>query len=213
MMAGMRRHRRFSAAGLAVVAMVAMVVGLSAGCSQSGGSAAPPAAPAATSSGAASSPASSPQTSTAATSSASAGAAAAVPAILDFHATTVDGSSFSGADLAGRKTVLWFWAPWCPVCARGAGDVKNAAATLGPDVTVIGVAGLSSDAADMRRFVERGGLQGMTTLADTTGDVYSRFGVTQQDTFVLVRPDGQVTKHPSYSQDVDLVAVARQTFG
>ena len=65
----------------------------------------------------------------------------------------------------------------------------------------------------MRTFVERGGLQSMTHLADTGGDLYARFGITQQDTFVLVRPDGTLSRHPSYNQDVDLVALARQTFG
>ena len=144
---------------------------------------------------------------------ASSSAAAAVPAVLDFTAVTVDGAAFSGADLAGRRTVLWFWAPWCTVCARAAADVKRAAAALGPDVRVVGVAGLSSDAASMRVFVDRGGLQSMTHLADTGGDLYARFGVTQQDTFVLVRPDGTVSRHASYSQDVDLVALARQTLG
>jgi peroxiredoxin len=139
--------------------------------------------------------------------------AASVPAVLQFRATTVDGAAFSGADLAGRKTVLWFWAPWCTVCARAAADVKSAATTLGPDVRVVGVAGLSSDAADMQRFVDRGGLQSLTNLADATGDVYARFAVTQQDTFVLIQPDGTVSRHPSYSQDVDLVSLARQTFG
>ena len=122
-------------------------------------------------------------------------------------------AAFAGADLAGKKTVLWFWAPWCTVCARAAGDVKTAAAALAPDVRVIGVAGLSTDATDMRRFVERGGLQSMTNLADTTGDLYARFGVTQQDTFVLVGPDGTATRHPAYSQEVDLVALAQKTFG
>jgi peroxiredoxin len=140
-------------------------------------------------------------------------AAASVPATLAFRATTVDGTAFAGAELAGKKTVLWFWAPWCTVCARAAGDVKAAAAALAPGVRVVGVAGLSTDAADMRRFVERGGLQSMTNLADTTGDLYARFGVTQQDTFVLVGPDGTVTRHPAYSQDVDLVALAQTTFG
>ncbi len=35
----------------------------------------------------------------------------AVPAILDFEATLVDGSAFHGADLAGGDTLFWFWAP------------------------------------------------------------------------------------------------------
>ncbi|MEP6651470.1 MAG: redoxin domain-containing protein [Lapillicoccus sp.] len=138
---------------------------------------------------------------------------AAVPTVLQFAATTVDGKTFRGADLLGRRTVLWFWAPWCTICARNAADVKAAAEALGPDVTVVGVAGLSASSADMRGFVERGGLQGLTHLADTTGDLYARFGVTQQDTYVAVTPDGTYTAYPGYSSKVDVVGLARKAFG
>jgi hypothetical protein len=30
---------------------------------------------------------------------------------------------------------------------------------------------------------------------------------------VLVAPDGTASRHPAYSQDVDLVALAQKTFG
>ena len=206
------------------LAALALALAACAGCSTGGGAASTP--PAASSSGTASAVTNAPSTSTPApttsgsagpspspTTSATATSAATVPAALAFRATTVDGTAFAGAELAGKKTVLWFWAPWCTVCARAAAGVKDAATALGPDVRVVGVAGLSTDAADMRRFVDRGGLQSMTNLADTTGDLYARFGITQQDTFVLIGPDGTVSRHPAYSQDVDLVALARQTFG
>ena len=202
---------RAARATTARVAALALAVAACAACNTAGTSDTPGAVgqtPASTTTASTSAPALA--TSEPASSSTS---AAPVPAALDFRATTVDGAAFTGADLAGKKTVLWFWAPWCTVCARAAGDVKTAAAALGPDVRVIGVAGLSTDAADMRRFVERGGLQSMTNLADTTGDLYARFGVTQQDTFVLVGSDGTATRHPAYSQDVDLVALAQKTFG
>jgi peroxiredoxin len=182
---------------------------------------APAASPSSTASAVATPPTSTPSPTTSGsagpspstTTSATASPAATVPGALAFRATTVDGTAFAGAELAGKKIVLWFWAPWCTVCARAAAGVKDAATALGPDVRVVGVAGLSTDAADMRSFVDRGGLQALTNLADTTGDLYARFGITQQDTFVLIGPDGTVSRHPAYSQDVDLVALARQTFG
>ena len=203
---------RAARATTARVATLALTVALTAACSNTG-TVAPAAPPAATVSSASniatstSAPAPTPGPASPST------PAASVPAVLTFQSTTVDGKPFAGAELAGKKTVLWFWAPWCTVCARAAASVKDAAAALGPDVRFVGVAGLSSDAADMRRFVDRGGLQAMTNLADTTGDLYARFGITQQDTFVLITPDGTVSRHPAYSQDLDLVALARQTFG
>ena len=35
----------------------------------------------------------------------------AVPEVLDFTATLSDGTTFVGADLAGRDVLFWFWAP------------------------------------------------------------------------------------------------------
>lgn len=34
-----------------------------------------------------------------------------VPEVLDFTATLSDGTTFVGADLAGRDVLFWFWAP------------------------------------------------------------------------------------------------------
>ncbi len=137
---------------------------------------------------------------------------AAVPAVLGFDASTVSGQRFEGASLAGRRTVLWFWAPWCTACARAASGVSDAAAALGPDVTVVGVGGLSSSTEDMARFVSDHGLDGFTQLADTSGDLYTRFGVRQQDTYVLVDEHGSTTRVSGYGTTVDLADVVRDTF-
>jgi peroxiredoxin len=136
-----------------------------------------------------------------------------VPEVLAFTAATVDGSSFDGASLAGKNAVLWFWAPWCTVCARGAGAVTKAAAELRDSVTFVGVAGLSGSVADMQEFVQRTRTDSMTHLADTDGALYTRFKVTKQDAFAFISPDGRVELVDAYSNDIDLVAEARQRFG
>src|SRR4051812_29119099 len=58
-----------------------------------------------------------------------------------FTGTTVDGKPFSGASLAGRPTVLWFWAPWCPTCLQQAPGVREAFKRSSGDVNFLGVAG------------------------------------------------------------------------
>ncbi|WP_404385157.1 redoxin domain-containing protein [Knoellia locipacati] len=140
------------------------------------------------------------------------GATASVPDELRFTATTVDGQPFDGASLAGQDTVLWFWAPWCTVCARSAASVRSAA-EASPTIRFVGVAGLSSDGRAMGEFVSRHDVGDLTHVADTRGEVYTRFGITQQHTFVLVGADGTVTTHPAYGRDVDLDALVRSTFG
>jgi thiol-disulfide isomerase/thioredoxin len=103
-----------------------------------------------------------------------------VPELLDFTAETLGGGTFEGASLAGTDALLWFWAPWCPVCQREAPVVAALAEEYAGRVAVIGVGGLSGDVRAMREFVERGGVGGLTHLADTDGTIYARFGVTQQ---------------------------------
>ena len=40
-----------------------------------------------------------------------ASSATVVPVLLDFEAPLVGGGTIRGADLAGRDTLFWFWAP------------------------------------------------------------------------------------------------------
>lgn len=154
-------------AGLAVVALV------SAGCGVQTGSA-PTAAPIVVSTGAA----------------AARGGAHTVPGQLDFMAKTVDGQGFSGQSLAGKPVALWFWAPWCPACQREAPMVARAA-EANPGVTFVGVAALSQVPA-MQDFIEKYSAGEFTQLADTSGMVWAKFGVTQQPAFAFVKPGGQV---------------------
>jgi thiol-disulfide isomerase/thioredoxin len=137
----------------------------------------------------------------------------AVPDILDFTAPTVDNGTFDGASLAGKPAVLWFWAPWCPVCKQGAADVTAAAAELGDDVAFVGVAGLSGSISDMQQFVEETDSGSIAHIADTDGAVFTRFEVAQQDTFAFVDSDGVVELVDGYSSDPDLVGIAREHFG
>jgi peroxiredoxin len=149
--------------------------GTSAGGGGAVGSANPPAAPPATS----------------AVSSTTSDAATAVPSTLSFTARTVGGAEFNGATLAGKPTVLWFWAPWCPTCAGQATGVKTTAEQLTGEVNVVGVGGLDDEAA-MRRFIARWKLDGVPHLSDEAGTVWKKFGVTSQSTFVLLDSRGAV---------------------
>lgn len=129
----------------------------------------------------------------AATSAASpdASGAPAVPSTLTFTARAVGGAEFNGATLAGKPTVLWFWAPWCSTCAGQADGVKATAEQLAGKVNVVGVAGLDDETA-MRRFITERQLDAMPHLSDEAGIVWKKFGVTSQSTFVLLDSRGAV---------------------
>jgi peroxiredoxin len=111
---------------------------------------------------------------------------------LRFTAPKVGGGSFDGASLAGKPAVLWFWAAWCPRCRAKADDVRLTHERFLGRVNVVGVAGLGSGDGGMRDFVAQHGLSGFPHLADDGGAVWRRFGVTEQEIFVLIDSTGRV---------------------
>ncbi|OLT24311.1 hypothetical protein BJF83_07400 [Nocardiopsis sp. CNR-923] len=129
----------------------------------------------------------------------------ATPDVLAFETQTVDGAAFSGADLAGEPTVLWFWAPWCTICRGEAAGVAEAAARHSGDVAFIGVAGLGEVEA-MRGFVSDTGTGELTHLVDEDGSIWSGFGVASQPAFAFVSSDGAFETVQGTLSDGDLDA-------
>ncbi|RSM88027.1 thiol:disulfide interchange protein [Kibdelosporangium aridum] len=132
-----------------------------------------------------------PQTTSTGTSTTSTQASPSVPDQLKFTVQTVDGQSFSGESLAGKKAVLWFWAPWCPKCRAEAPRVAAAAQATSGKVTFVGVAAQDALPA-MKKFVTDYKVSGFTHLADLDAAIWTRFGVTQQPAYAFISPDGKV---------------------
>ena len=134
----------------------------------------------------------------------------AVPAVLDFTAETVAGDAFAGADLAGKPTVLWFWAPWCPTCHAQVAGVGDLAETHGSDVNVVGVGALDEREA-IEGFAEDVSPE-VTLLADPEGAVWRHFEVTAQSTYVVLDADGtQVAA--GYLDDAELADTVADLVG
>lgn len=111
---------------------------------------------------------------------------------LAFTGTKLDGQPFDAASLAGKPVLLWFWAPWCSVCAAEAPDVLDVVQRHGGKVGVLGVAGLDKR-KNMQPFVDRTKTGAVTHLADPEGEIWRRFKVSQQSTYVLLDAAGKVT--------------------
>jgi peroxiredoxin len=109
----------------------------------------------------------------------------------DFTVATLDGGTFDGRSLAGKPAVLWFWAPWCPTCLGQAKQVNALAADYAGKASVVGVAGLDGVSA-MHEFVRMAKLSGFPQLADEQGEVWKRFGMTAQSTFVVLDAGGAI---------------------
>jgi thiol-disulfide isomerase/thioredoxin len=112
-----------------------------------------------------------------------------VPELLRFDAKTIDGKDFSGASLAGKPALLWFWAPWCSNCQAEAPTMAEAAKSS--KVQFVGVAAQDQVQA-MQGFVDEYGLSSFPHLADTEADIWKRFGVTYQPAYAFVSSNGDI---------------------
>jgi thiol-disulfide isomerase/thioredoxin len=110
-----------------------------------------------------------------------------VPATLRFRGTKVDGGDFDGATLVGQPVLLWFWAPWCPVCRGQIDQVQRIARKNEGKVNVVGVGSLD-DAKAISGFAAD--VPGMTHLSGESGAVWRHIEVVQQSSFVLLDAKG-----------------------
>jgi thiol-disulfide isomerase/thioredoxin len=127
-----------------------------------------------------------------------------LPALLKFEAETLDGKSFTGANLAERPVVFWFWAPWCPKCAAEGPAVAKVAEKYGDRAAFVGVAGLDKNKDAMREFVRRTGTGGLTQLDDRGGELYRHFEVVEQTTYIFMTRDGKTSRDTGPLSESDL---------
>jgi thiol-disulfide isomerase/thioredoxin len=118
-------------------------------------------------------------------------AAPAATSVLAFTGKTLDGSAFDAASLAGKPTLLWFWAPWCATCASEAQVVGMLPAEYGDRLAIVGIAGMGAN-KDMHEFVADLEVGMVPHLDDEAGVIWRKFGVTEQSTYVLVDRSGKV---------------------
>ena len=115
-------------------------------------------------------------------------AAASVPRINVAH---LDGSAeFALADLADapKPTLLWFWAPWCPICASEAPAVEELSRS--GELRVIAIGGRDK-IANGPAFVERYGVKTPTILFDEPMAVWNHYEIPGQPAAVLLDREGR----------------------
>lgn len=143
-------------------------------------------------------------------SSADASSPSSVPAVLDFRSETIAGEEFDGASLAGRPTVFWFWAPWCPTCRGQVSGVGELAETYGDEVNVVGIGSLDERGA-IEEFASEVSPD-VTLLADPDGAVWRHFGVTAQSTYHVLDATGR-EQASGYLDDAELAALVEDLAG
>jgi thiol-disulfide isomerase/thioredoxin len=112
---------------------------------------------------------------------------------LEFEAQTVAGEKFASSSFSGKDTLIWFWTPWCAICAQESADIKELQAA-NPEVQFIGIAGYGTR-GEMQDFVDRTGTDQLVHLVDTNGELWANFQVPLQPSIVVLNQDGAAQLH------------------
>ncbi|OJF09446.1 TlpA family protein disulfide reductase [Couchioplanes caeruleus] len=131
-------------------------------------------------------------------------AAVTVPASLTFTGRTLDGKPFDAATLAGKPTILWFWAPWCATCASQAMSIADVREEYGDRLNILGIAGMGGN-KEMHEFVSDLEVGSVPHLDDEPGELWKKFGITEQSTYVIIDRTGR-TVVSGYLDDLQLTS-------
>ena len=121
-----------------------------------------------------------------------------------------DGGEYELAQLnsSDKPTLLWFWAPWCPICGGEAPKIQQLAAQ-DQTLNVVAIGG-RDDLANGPEFVSRHGLTAPTLLFDETMQVWEHYGIPGQPGAVLLDTEGRERGRWIGAFDPTLAAEAAQ---
>lgn len=105
-----------------------------------------------------------------------------LPALLDrglvrdvpppLGADDVHGRRVEWREMAGRPTLIYFWATWCPVC----GAMQHSLQSVAEDHQLVSIALQSGTEDELRRYIQQHGLT-LRVVADPAGSIAERYGL------------------------------------
>jgi thiol-disulfide isomerase/thioredoxin len=118
---------------------------------------------------------------------------------------TLSGEPFDLAASRGRPVLVYFFAPWCTICAASADNVERLRRLVGADDLDIVIVALDwGETDEVREYVSRHGLEGPVVLGD--GTVASAWQVYAFPTYyVLDSTLGVARRDMGYSTQLGLL--------
>lgn len=125
---------------------------------------------------------------------------------------TLDGESVDLGDvIAGKVTVLEFWATWCPLCRALEPSIADAQDHFGDRVQWVRVGvPQNQSAARQKAYAERAGLRGEFVF-DVDGDAIAAYMVPHTSYLVVLDAQGRVV-YTGVGEDQDVVAAVDAAF-
>ena len=115
------------------------------------------------------------------------------PAVPELSVPRLDGEGefvLSRLATSDTPTLLWFWAPWCPVCSEEAPAIERLAADAGAELSVVAIGG-RDHAANGPDFVARHGLRTPMMLFDESMATWQAYRIVGQPGAVLLDREGR----------------------
>jgi peroxiredoxin len=107
-----------------------------------------------------------------------------------FHLSDLDGRPWSAADLAGRPAVIYFFAPWCGVCAASSPQLRWFHRLRGGDVRVVLVGLDWNSISELKQYAARHELAMPVLAGDpATG---AAFKIHAYPTYYVVDSQGRI---------------------
>jgi thiol-disulfide isomerase/thioredoxin len=135
---------------------------------------------------------------------------AAPPALT---VTRIDGSgevALAQAASAEMPTLLWFFAPWCPVCDGEAPKIQQLAEQARGKLEVVAIGG-RDELANAPEFAARHGLATPTMLFDESMQVWEHYRIPGQPAAVLLDRTGRERQRWLGPFDPNLALEAAET--
>jgi thiol-disulfide isomerase/thioredoxin len=107
-----------------------------------------------------------------------------------FSLATLDGGRFRSESLQGRPTVLYFFAPWCKVCAASASQLRWFQRLAGDSSQVVLVALDYDSAAEVKDYGRRHELDLPILLGDAA--IARDYRIRGYPTYYVIDADGRV---------------------
>jgi cytochrome c-type biogenesis protein len=119
------------------------------------------------------------------------------------------GQTVSLSSMRGKVVLLEFMEPWCPHCQNMAPVLESIHSKYGANVTFITVAGPwnGATANDAANFIHSYGTS-WVYVYDSSGNVFSNYGVNSTPTFFIVGRDGSIVSNFTGEQSSATLASA-----
>ena len=115
------------------------------------------------------------------------------PAAPALTLTRMDGTGdFELTQLASAETptLLWFWAPWCPICNGEAPEIQQLGERARGKLAIVAIGG-RDELANGQKFVTSHGMTAPTLLFDESMRVWEHYRIPGQPGAVLLDREGR----------------------